>query len=162
MHGLLLAFLLVVGLGPLLWLAKSSVSTTQDTLRHPMSLWPSGVDLENISVAWNDAEIGHYFFNTVKVALGAWLVQIVVAVTGGYVLGILKPWYARIVTGLVLATLFIPPVVLLVPLFVTVLDLPIVGVVAAQQLLGRVAAGGCERVQRPAGQAVLREPARSS
>ena len=126
-HGLLLAFLVVAGLGPLLWLAKSSVSTTQDTLRHPMSLWPSGIDLENLSVAWNEAEMGHYFFNTVKVALGSWLVQVVVAVTGGYVLGILKPWYARIVTGLVLATLFIPPVVLLVPLFVTVLDLPFVG-----------------------------------
>ena len=126
-HALLLVFLLIAGLGPLLWLAKSSVSTTQDTLRHPMSLWPSGVDLENLSVAWNEAEMGHYFFNTVKIAVGSWLVQIVVAVTGGYVLGILKPWYGRIVTALVLATLFIPPVVLLVPLFVTVLDLPFVG-----------------------------------
>ena len=126
-HGLLLVFLLVVGLGPLLWLAKSSVTSTQDTLRQPMGLWPSGIDLENISTAWTDAEIGHYFFNTVKVAVGAWLVQLVVAVTGGYVLGILKPWYARLTTALVVATLFIPPVVLLVPLFLTVLDLPIVG-----------------------------------
>ena len=120
-------FLLVVGLGPLLWLAKASVSTTQDTLRHPMALFPSGVDLENITTAWTDAQIGHYFWNTVKVAIGSWLVQLVVAVTGGYVLGILKPWYARFVTVLVVATLFIPPVVLLVPLFLTVLDLPFLG-----------------------------------
>ena len=77
--------------------------------------------------AWQDAQIGHYFFNTVKIAVGSWLVQLVVAVTGGYVLGILRPWYARILTGAVLVTLFVPPVVLLVPLFVTVLDLPIVG-----------------------------------
>ena len=123
----LLLFLLVVGLGPLLWLAKASVSSTQDTLRHPMALFPSGVDLENITTAWTDAQIGHYFWNTVKVAVGSWLVQIVVAVTGGYVLGILKPWYAKFVTALVVATLFIPPVVLLVPLFLTVLDLPILG-----------------------------------
>ena len=127
MHVLLLAFLLVAGLGPLLWLAKSSVSTTQDTLRHPMDLWPSGVDVENLRTAWTDAQIGHYFWNTVKVAIGSWLVQLVVAVTGGYVLGILKPWYGKYVTGLVVATLFIPPVVLLVPLFVTVLDLPFTG-----------------------------------
>ena len=126
-HLALLLFLLVVGLGPLLWLAKASVSSTQDTLRHPMALFPSGVDLENITTAWTDAQIGHYFWNTVKVALGSWLVQLVVAVTGGYVLGILKPWYARFVTALVVATLFIPPVVLLVPLFLTVIDLPLLG-----------------------------------
>ena len=126
-NALLLVVLIIVGLGPLLWLAKSATSTTQDTLRNPMSLWPSGFDFENLVTAWRDAQIGHYFFNTVKIAVGSWLVQLVVAVTGGYVLGILRPWYARILTGAVLVTLFVPPVVLLVPLFLTVLDLPIAG-----------------------------------
>jgi multiple sugar transport system permease protein len=124
---LLLVVLIVAGLGPLLWLAKASTSTTQDTLRFPMSLWPSGFDFENLVTAWQDAQIGHYFFNTVRIAIGSWFVQLAVAVTGGYVLGILRPWYARILTGAVLVTLFVPPVVLLVPLFLTVLDLPIVG-----------------------------------
>jgi multiple sugar transport system permease protein len=126
-NGLLLALLVVVGLGPLLWLAKSAVSTTQDTLRHPMRLWPSGVDLDNLVVAWRDAEIGHYFFNTVKIAAGSWAVQLLVAITGGFVLGVLKPWYARVLTTAVLVTLLVPPIVLLVPLFLTVLDLPILG-----------------------------------
>jgi multiple sugar transport system permease protein len=63
----------------------------------------------------------------VELAIGSWAVQLLVSVTGAYVLAILRPWYARLVTGLVLATLFIPPVVLLVPLFLTVLDLPITG-----------------------------------
>src|SRR5690606_8435548 len=39
-HGILLASLLVVGLGPILWLAKSAVTPTQDTLRQPLALWP--------------------------------------------------------------------------------------------------------------------------
>ena len=93
-----------------------------------MALWPHGLDLENISTAWNDAEISKYFFNTLRIALGSWLSQLFVALTGGYVLGILKPRYASLVTILVLITLFVPPVVLLVPLFLTVLDLPIVGI----------------------------------
>lgn len=125
---LLLVVLIIVGLGPLLWLAKSAISTTQDTLRHPMSLWPSGFDVQNLVTAWSDAQIGKYFFNTVKIAVGSWLAQVVVAVTGGFVLGVLRPWYARILTGAVLVTLFVPPVVLLVPLFLTALDLPIFGV----------------------------------
>ena len=126
-HALLLVVLVIVGLGPLLWLAKSAVSTTQDTLRHPMDLWPSGADFENLVTAWNDAQISRYFRNTVEIAVGSWLVQLVVAVTGGYVLGVLRPWYSRVLTGAVLVTLFVPPIVLLVPLFLTVLDLPITG-----------------------------------
>ena len=126
-HGVLLAVLVVVGLGPLLWLAKSAVSETRDTLTKPMSLWPGGVDLDNLRQAWDDAEISRYFVNTVKIAVGSWLSQLIVAVTGGYVLGILRPWYARIVTGAILVTLFVPPVVLLVPMFLTVLDMPLTG-----------------------------------
>jgi multiple sugar transport system permease protein len=124
-----LAFLLlaVASVGPLLWLAKAATSTTQDTLRTPFALWPSGPDWENLSVAWNEADIGRYFGNTLWVALGSWLVQIVVATTGAYVLSVLRPRYAGLVQGAVLATLFVPGIVVLVPLFLTVLDLPFAG-----------------------------------
>jgi multiple sugar transport system permease protein len=64
----------------------------------------------------------------VWLALGSWLVQIVVATTGAYVLSVLRPRYARLLTSLVMATLFVPAVVLLVPLFLTVLDVPLVNV----------------------------------
>ncbi len=90
-----------------------------------MSLWPSGVDVDNLLSAWRDAEISHYFFNTLKIAVGSWADQLVVAATGGYVLGILRPWYTRIVTAGVMVMLFVPPIVLLVPLFLTVLDMPV-------------------------------------
>ncbi|WP_199701754.1 carbohydrate ABC transporter permease [Jiangella rhizosphaerae] len=125
-QGLVLVLLAVASLGPILWLARASVSTTQDTLRTPMAFWPSGIDWANLSTAWNQAQISHYFTNTVWVALGSWFVQLLVATTGGYVLAVLRPRYAPVVTAAVLATLFIPGVVVLVPLFLTVLDLPVV------------------------------------
>ncbi|PZF82442.1 ABC transporter permease [Jiangella anatolica] len=125
-QGLVLVALAVASLGPILWLARASISTTQDTLRTPMAFWPSGVDWANLSTAWNQAQISHYFANTVWVALGSWFVQLLIATTGGYVLSVLRPRYAPAVTAAVLATLFIPGVVVLVPLFLTVLDLPVV------------------------------------
>ena len=124
---LALACLLLAGVGPMLWLAKAATSTTQDTLRTPLALWPSGPDWENLSIAWHDAQISRYFGNTLWVTLGSWLVQLLVATTGGYVLSVLRPRYARVVTAAVLATLFVPGIVVLVPLFLTVLDLPFVG-----------------------------------
>ena len=124
---LLLAFLLLVGLGPMLWLAKSAITPTQDTLRMPVALWPNGMDWENLVAAWSEVHIDRYFLNTVIIAFGAWLVQIVVATTAGYALSVLRPRYAPILTGLVLATLFVPAVVLLVPLYLVILDPPLVG-----------------------------------
>ena len=123
----LLAFLLIVGLGPMLWLAKSAITPTQDTLRMPVALWPNGMDWENLVAAWSEVHIDRYFLNTVVIALGAWLVQIVVATTAGYALSVLRPRYAPILTGLVLATLFVPAVVLLVPLYLVILDPPLLG-----------------------------------
>jgi len=124
-HGILLLSLLIVGLGPILWLAKSAVTPTQDTLRQPMALWPSGIDWENLATAWTRVEIDKYFFNTVLLALGVWAVQIIVATTAGYALAVLRPRYGRVIVGLVLATLFVPSVVLLVPLYLTIVDPPL-------------------------------------
>ncbi len=123
-NGLLLAILVVVGLGPILWLAKAAITPTQDTLREPLALFPNGVDWANLSTAWTTANIDLHFVNTVWVAAGSWLSQIVVATTAGYALSVLRPKYGPILTAAVLATLLVPSVVLLVPLYLTVIDVP--------------------------------------
>lgn len=125
-NGGVLLFLVVVCLGPILWLAKSAVTPTQDTLRYPLELWPNGVDWGNLRTAWVDIDLKLYFWNTVIIAFGSWVVQMLVAVTGGFALSVLRPRYGRFLYGLVLATMFVPAVVLLVPLYLTVLDLPFV------------------------------------
>jgi multiple sugar transport system permease protein len=53
-------------------------------------------------------------------------VQFVVATTAGYALSVLRPRFGGLLTGLVLATLFVPAIVLLVPLYLTVVDMPLV------------------------------------
>ncbi|WP_430646880.1 carbohydrate ABC transporter permease [Agromyces sp. GXS1127] len=126
-HGFLFVGLVVAGLGPLLWLAKSAVTPTQDTLSTPFALWPNGIDWENLATAWNDIHIDQYFLNTIWVAAGSWFFQLLIATTAGYALSVLRPTYAPILNALVLATLFIPAVVLLVPLYLTILHPPVIG-----------------------------------
>ena len=121
-----LLFLLVVGLGPLLWMAKSSITPTQDTIRTPMALFPHGFDLSYFYRAWTRTHIDRYLLNTIWIAFGSWAVQIVVATTAGYALSVLRPRGTRVLTALVVATLFVPPIVLLVPLYLTVVDMPVV------------------------------------
>jgi len=62
--------------------------------------------------------------NTVWIAIGSWICQLLVATTAGYALSILKPRFSRILSGLVLATLFVPSIVLLVPLYLSIVDVP--------------------------------------
>jgi multiple sugar transport system permease protein len=124
-HLLMLAALIVIGLGPILWLAKAAITPTQDTLRKPLALWPHGMDWANLSTAWSSMHLGHYVWNTVVIAGGSWLSQIVVATTAGYALSVLRPKYGRVLSALVLGTLLVPTVVLLVPLYLTVLNPPL-------------------------------------
>lgn len=124
----LLLLLVVVALGPILWLAKSALTPTQDTLRDPVALWPHGVDWANLRTAWVELDIDRYFVNTMVIAVGSWAVQMLVAVTGGYALSVLRPPGTRLIYALVMATMFIPAVVLLVPLYLTALDVPVLHV----------------------------------
>jgi len=123
---LLLFGLLVFGVGPILWLAKSAITPTNDTITHPIALFPHGFAWGNLHEAWSNVDVARYFWNTVFIAFGSWLTQLVVATTGGYVLSVLRPKYARYVKGLLLATLFVPAVVLLVPLYVEIVHPPLV------------------------------------
>lgn len=126
-HFVLLVLLILWGIGPLLWLLKAAVTPTQDTLQDPMAIFPHGIAWSNLWIAWNTVGIGAQLLNTVWVAVGSWFTQLLVATTAGYALAVLRPAYAKVFNWLVLATLFVPTVVLLVPLYLTILHPPIIG-----------------------------------
>jgi multiple sugar transport system permease protein len=127
-NGVTLVFLLVIGLGPIMWLAKSAITPTQDTLRNPMALWPHGFDLSFLGRAWSQTHIDRYFLNTVWIAIGSWACQLTVATTAGYALSVLKPRFSAILTALVMATLFVPSIVLLVPLYLSIVNVPLLNI----------------------------------
>lgn len=123
----LLVLLVLAGLGPMLMLAKFAVTPTSDILMTPMAVFPNGIAWSNLDQAWNRVHVDRYFLNTVVLAFGSWLVQVLVATTGGYVLSVLRPAYGRVLQWLVLATMFVPAVVLLVPLYLVILHPPLLG-----------------------------------
>jgi multiple sugar transport system permease protein len=123
---LLFVLLVLIGLGPVAWLAKGAVTPTLDTLRNPLALFPHGIAWSNLSEAWSRVSVGRYFVNTIVLAIGSWLCQIVVATTGAYVLSVLRPAWGRFVNALLLGTLFVPVVVLIVPLYIEVVHPPLI------------------------------------
>jgi multiple sugar transport system permease protein len=123
---LLLILLILIGFGPVLWLAKGAITPTIDTLKNPLALFPHGAAWSNLSEAWSHVNIGRYFWNTVVLAFGSWLCQIVVATTGAFVLSVLRPAWGRFVYWLLLGTLFVPWIVLVVPLYIEIVNPPLI------------------------------------
>lgn len=123
----LLVLLVIVGLGPILWLAKSAITPTTDVYTKPMGLFPNGTAWSNLSQAWTDVDVGRYLMNTIVIAFGSWLCQIVVSTTGAYALSVLRPKWGGVIMGALLTTLFVPSVVLLVPLYIEIVHPPLIG-----------------------------------
>lgn len=128
-HLVLLCLLVVTGLLPLLWLAKAAVSTTRDTVTDPLALFPSGeIAWGNLADAWTTGRIGQFLLNTAEIAAGTVISTLVVGLTAAYVISVLRPVWGRFFFAAILATLFIPGVVSLVPLYLTVVSVPPFGV----------------------------------
>ena len=125
LQAILLAALVVGGLGPILWLAKGAITPTLDTITYPMKLFPHGTAWSNLKEAWTTVHVGRYFWNTIVIAFGSWASQLVVATTGGFALSVLQPKYAKLINALLLTTLFVPAVVLLVPLYIEIVHPPL-------------------------------------
>jgi multiple sugar transport system permease protein len=127
MHTVLLVVLVVASIGPLALLLKFAVTPTQDILRTPLAVFPHGIAWSNVSEAWNTIHISRYFLNSLIMAAGSWVSQIVVATSAGYVLSVLRPRWSKALSSAILCTLFVPAVVLLVPLYLVVLNPPLIG-----------------------------------
>jgi multiple sugar transport system permease protein len=125
---IVMAGLTLVCAGPLLWLFKAATSTTTETLAEPFALWPTGLHWENFIEVWTQVEFGRYLGNTGVLMAGSLFFGLLVATTGGYGLAVLKPRYAKMISGALLATLFLPAVISLVSLYLTVVSLPIIEV----------------------------------
>ncbi|MGW3954847.1 carbohydrate ABC transporter permease [Streptomyces sp. NPDC004752] len=123
-----LALLVLFCAGPIFWMLKAAVSPASDIVAHPMSLWPSQTRFGNLTEALTGLEIGRYLLNSVFLASGCLVVQLIVSTSAGFALSVLKPRYGKVFYALVLATLLVPATVSLVPLYLTVQHMPGLGV----------------------------------
>ncbi|MDX2643971.1 carbohydrate ABC transporter permease [Streptomyces sp. PA03-1a] len=120
----LVAFTLVF-LGPLYWMASNGLKSTQEFAQIPPTAFPQALHPENYKSAWDVMDLSHLLLNTLWYAFGALAFQLVFDVAAAYSLSKLRPVLGNVILGMMLATLMIPATVLVVPQYLTVLDVPI-------------------------------------
>ena len=116
----------LVFLGPLYWMVTGALKSGQEIAQTPPTLFPKDPQLQNYADAWNHLDLAKLLFNTFYYAAGAVFFQLVFDTAAAYALSKLRPVFGNVILGLMLATLMIPAMVLIVPQYVTVIDLPIV------------------------------------
>lgn len=118
----------LVFLGPLYWMVTGALKSGQEIAQTPPSLFPRDPQPGNYVDAWNNLDLAKLLFNTFYYATGAVVFQLVFDTAAAYALSKLRPVLGKLILGMMLVTLMIPAMVLIVPQYVTVIDLPIVHV----------------------------------
>ncbi|WP_327255299.1 carbohydrate ABC transporter permease [Streptomyces sp. NBC_01244] len=116
----------VVFLGPLYWMVVNGLKSTAEFTQVPPTVVPDSLHPGNYSAAWEVMDLAKLLFNTLYYAFGALAFQLVLDVAAAYSLSKLRPVFGKAVLGMMLATLMIPATVLVVPQYLTVLDMPLI------------------------------------
>src|SRR5580693_8963634 len=118
------AFTLIF-IGPMYFLFTDGLKSTQEVIAQPPTLYPHHLYPGTYKAAFDRLDIAQLMWNTVYYAFGALVFQLIFDVAAAYSLSALRPLLGNVVLFAMLATLMIPATVLVVPQYVTMVDLPI-------------------------------------
>ncbi len=124
---LLLASTLIT-FGPLYWMFSSALKSSIEIFQTPPTFWPLHPAWNNYVNAWNVLQYPLYFGNTLILAAGAVVLQLLVSATAAFALSKLRPAGKNIIQFAFFSTLMVPPVVYLIPQFVNISNLPLIHV----------------------------------
>jgi len=121
-RAIFLGVLALLFLTPLLWMVSTSLKSTAEASQAELTFLPKNPSTEGYSKILDTPQtpVGQWFLNSMIAATGQALLVLVVATLAAYALARLSFPGKRILTALVLATLFVPPISLLIPNYVIV------------------------------------------
>lgn len=101
---------------PFIWTVATSLKTNQEVY-DGLNLMPQVLQLGNYIRAWEEANIGRYFVNTVLVTGGSVLISVIAVALMGYVLGRYRFPGKKIVIGAFALAVFLPEGYTVIPVF---------------------------------------------
>lgn len=114
----------VIVIGPLVWVVVTSFKTDREILTDPWSL-PQEWRADNFERAWNVANIGGYFANSVAVVIPSVLLTLAFSAAVSYVIARFEFRGRQVLNAFALIGLLFPVFLALVPLFFLANDLGI-------------------------------------
>ncbi|WP_152351320.1 carbohydrate ABC transporter permease [Brachybacterium subflavum] len=100
---------------PLLWVLAASFKDSLDIFSGGLGLLPDSWHPENYLRAWRDANFSGYMLNTVLITAGSIVLVVVRCAMAGYVIARFRFLGRRVVLAVLVATMFIPTGLFVVP-----------------------------------------------
>ena len=122
------AFLVVtalVWLFPLLWAVFTSLRPIGDTITHGYVSWPSSLSFVNYVNVWAQADLPHYFLNTLMIVVPGVILTLLLASMVAFCLTQFSWRFNVIVLMIFTAGNLLPPQVIIVPLYWIYLNTPL-------------------------------------
>src|SRR5436309_14951734 len=99
---------------PFVWMLLTSVKSESEATAFPPGLLPTQWLFSNYADAWRAAPFGRYFLNSATIALGTIALSLATAPLAAYAYARMRVPGRRLIFGLVLAPLVLPPALTLV------------------------------------------------
>ena len=118
-HGALVVVALLF-LFPFFWMVSNAVRSNAEVLAIPVRILPKEFQWGNFIDAWTRQPFGHFFLNSLIVAVSVTLITVVVSSLSGYAFARLKFPGRDALLMAYLGTLMVPAIMLIIPLFLIV------------------------------------------
>ncbi len=133
---LILAALAVTVLFPFLFAFTSGLKNSTEIYKGGLQLLPANPQWMNYADVFQRFNFPKLFFNSFVVVIGGLIFQLSVTTLAAYSLAQLKPIGGRLIMWGFMVTLMIPSIAYIVPLYTTIVDLPIIHVSLIDNYLG--------------------------
>lgn len=103
----------------------AGLKSSTEIYKPGLNLWPAAPNWNNYLDAWKRFNMTRMFGNTIIVAGGGVVLQLIVSSLTAYFLSRLKPIGSSVMMVLILITMTVPRIAYIVPLYITIAKLPI-------------------------------------
>jgi len=107
----------VIAAFPLAWMVLTSLKTPQETMQVPPVWFPSSPSLDAYAQVAEVVELGRSFFNSTVIALATTIATNVTSLMAGYAFAKYRCRHRDTLFAVLIATMFLPPIVTLIPLY---------------------------------------------
>jgi multiple sugar transport system permease protein len=114
---LLIIAIAVIAAFPLVWMVLSSLKTPQESMQVPPVWLPASPNLDAYAQVADVVSLGRSFVNSAIIAVTTTLAIIVTSLMAGYAFAKYQFRHRETLFALLIATMFLPPIVTLIPLY---------------------------------------------
>ena len=113
----LLSVVALIWIYPFIWMITASLKTQDEFFASGLSLIQRSLNFENYVRAWNNANFGVYFKNSIIVTVSVVVIVLLATSAAGYVMGRYAFVGKKLIMGIFMASITIPLVFTVIPIY---------------------------------------------